>query len=164
MWRNSFSRDRAVPELDDVIKDLLEYSEWYSEETLRQELVLSLGARVTIVRQDAFGLRSVPIMRVKRAWSGDQLDVYWRAFCRFCRWPEWKINARLVVENANPTASKGNATPLELFYRKTVQSLTVWAKPDAKARPINQKIRVASLRELCAKPTFEEAILSREET
>jgi hypothetical protein len=44
-----------------------------------------------------------------------------------------------------------------------VQSLTVWAKPDAKTRPINKNIRVASLRELCKKPTFDEAILSREE-
>jgi hypothetical protein len=159
MWRNSFSRDRSVPELEAVVNDLLDYSEWYSEEILRLELALSLGARVTIVRRDFFGLRSVPIMRVKCAWTADHLDVCWRAFCRFCRWPEWKINARLEVENSNPSASKGSATPLGLFYRKNVRSLTVWAKPDAKARPINKKIKVGSLRELCKKPTFDEAIL-----
>jgi hypothetical protein len=31
MWRNSFSRDRSVPELEAVVKDLREYSEWYNE-------------------------------------------------------------------------------------------------------------------------------------
>jgi hypothetical protein len=60
MWRNSFSRNRSVPELEAVVNDLLQYS----EETLRQELALSLGAKVTILRRDAFGLRSVPIMLV----------------------------------------------------------------------------------------------------
>jgi hypothetical protein len=83
--------------------------------------------------------------------------------CRFCRWPEWKLNARLEVENSNPSFSKGSATPLELFYRKTVRSLKVWAKPDDRTRPINREITVTSLQELCNKPTFDEAILSREE-
>lgn len=141
---------------------MLEYSEWYSEETLRQELALSLGATVTIVRRDAFGLRSVPIMLVNGAWSADHLDVYWRAFCRFCRWPEWKIDARLEVHNANPTSSKGSATPLEFFYRGNMRRLKVWTKPDAKTRPINKEQKVASLRELCEKPTFYEAVLSDE--
>jgi hypothetical protein len=163
MWRNSFSRDRSVPELEEVVNDLLEYSEWYSEETLRQELALSLGATVTIVERDAFGLRSVPIMLVKGAWSADHLDVYWRAFCRFCRWPKWKINARLEVHNSNPTQRKDSATPLELFYRGNMQRLKVWAKPDDKTRPINKEIRVTSLPELCNKPTLDEAILSGEE-
>ncbi len=160
MWRNSFSRDRSVPELEAVVNDLLEYSEWYSEETLRQELALLLGSTVTIIRRDAFGLRAVPIMLVKGAWSADHLDVYWRAFCRFCRWPEWKINARLEVHNANPTSSKGSATPLEFFYRGNMRRLTVWAKPDANTRPINKELKSASLRELCERPTFDDAIRS----
>ena len=162
MWRNSFSRDRSVPELEAVVSDLLEYSEWYSEETLRQELALSLGVAVTVVERDAFGLRSVPIMLVKGAWSADHLEVYWRAFCRFCRWPKWKPNARLEFHNSNPTPRKGSATPLELFYSGNVRSLKVWAKPDDNTRPINKEIRVASLPELCNKPTFDEAILSGE--
>jgi hypothetical protein len=163
MWRNSFSRDRSVPELEAVVKDLREYSEWYNEETLRQEVALSLGATVTIVERDAFGLRSVPIMLVNCAWSADHLDFFWRTFCRFCRWPEWKLNARLEVHNSNPTPRKGSATPLELFYRGNMQRLKVWTKPDDKTRPINKEMRVTSLPELCNKPTFDEAIFSGEE-
>ena len=164
MWRNSFSRNRSVPELEAVVNDLIEYSEWYSEETLRQELALSAGATVTIVQRDAFGLRSVPIMLVNGAWSADHLDVYWRAFCRFCQWPEWKINARLEVHNASPTSRKGSATPLEFFYRGNMRRLTVWAKPYARTRSSNKEITVASLRELCKQSTFDEAILSSEES
>jgi hypothetical protein len=163
MWRNSFSRNRSVPELEAMVNDLLEYSEWYSEGTLRQELALSLGVKVTIIQRDAFGLRSVPIMLVNDAWSADHLDVYWRAFCRFCRWPKWKIDARLEVHNSNPTSGKGSATPLTLSYRGNMRRLIVWAKPDAKTRPFNKNITVASLQALCKKRTFDEAILSREE-
>jgi hypothetical protein len=107
--------------------------------------------------------RSVPIMLVNCAWSADHLDFFWRTFCRFCRWPKWKLNARLEVHNSNPTSRKVSATPLELFYRGNIRSLKVWAKPGDNTRPINKEIRVTSLPELCNEPTFDEAILSRDE-
>ncbi len=112
MWRNGFSRDRSVPARDVVVEDLVEYSQWYSEETLRQELKQSLRVRVIIERKGAWGLPAVPIMRVEGAWSDEYLDNYWQAFCKFCRWPKLKKNARLEVWDSDPSLGGDEAKRL----------------------------------------------------
>lgn len=58
----------------------------------------------------------VPILRADGAWKDDCLDAYWRAFMNFCRWPEWKENARLEAYDSNPTLDRSDAKRVVLFY------------------------------------------------
>lgn len=159
MWRNSFSHDQSVPEAQTVASDLTEYSEWYSEETLRKELKQSLGATVIIERRGGWDLPAVPIMKVDGAWSDDHLDVYWQAFCKLCRWPKWKKNARLEVTDSNPTKAHQDTKRLILFYRNTSRRLTVLVNSDDETLSYKKQINGISLQELCELRHFNDAIL-----
>ena len=159
MWRNSFSRDRTVPDLETVIDDLIEYSQWYSEGTLRQELKQSLNVRVNIERRSGWDLPAVPIMFVEGAWSDEHLDTYWRAFCKFCRWPVWKKNARLEVWDSNPALSGDDRRRLILFFRGNIGKLSALANSEDRTLACKKQIEVGSLSELCVAQRFNEAIL-----
>lgn len=161
MWRNSFSRDRTTPERDAVINDLLEYSQWYSEDTLRQELKQSLRVRVIIERKGGWNLPAVPIMFVEGAWSDEHLDTYWQAFCKFCSWPRWKSNARLEVQDSNPALSSDDRKRLILFYRGDVGKLTVLANPQDERFACRKQLDVTSLPDLCNIRSFNDAILAQ---
>lgn len=159
MWRNSFSRDRGAPEREDVVRDLLDYSQWYSENTLRRELAGSLQVRVSTERIGDWNLPSVPVMSVEGAWSDEHLDAYWRAFCRFCRWPRWKRNARLEVRDPNPLLSGLDAKRLILFYRGDYRRLNMLVNPDNEALACRKQIDNVTVQELCEKQDFGDVML-----
>ncbi|MGH3085871.1 MAG: hypothetical protein ACRDSJ_00965 [Rubrobacteraceae bacterium] len=160
MWRNSFSRDRPAPDAQAAVSDLIEYSQWYSEETLRQELKRSLVVRVSIERIGAWDLPAVPIMRVEGAWSDDHLDTYWQTFTKFCRWPRWKKNARLEVYDSNPTVAHSDGKRLILFYRSATRRLSVLVNPDNEALACKKQTNEVPLQQLCKLQNVSNAILA----
>lgn len=154
MWRNNFALDRTAPDTQAAVGDLIEYSQWYSEETLRQEIKQSLMVRVSIERVGAWDLPAVPIMRVEGAWNDSHLDTYWQTFVKFCRWPNWKRNARLEVYDSNPSLGRFDTKRMILFYRSGFRQLTIWVIPDDKKLACKQTVSI-SLQELYEIDGFE---------
>jgi hypothetical protein len=158
IWRNSFARDRLAPDAREAANDLNEYSQWYSEETLRQELKEALGVRAIIERVGGWNLPAVPVMRVEGAWSDDHLDTYWWAFATFCCWPKLKKNARLEVHDSDPSLSRWDATRLVLFYRGDTRRLSIVIKPDDAALACMRRTPERPLQELCQVNEFGEIL------
>lgn len=159
LWRSSFSPNQSAPQAEAAVHDLIEYSQWYSEETLRQELKRSLGARVNIERRGGWNLPAVPIMEVEGVWSDDHLNTYWRTFVEFCRWPAFKKNVRLEVRDSNILPGKGSTERLILFYRSERQRLTIVVKPDDESLACKKQTGKVSLRELSRLREFGDVLL-----
>jgi hypothetical protein len=159
IWRNSFARDRSAPEAQEAANDLNEYSQWYSEETLRQELKESLGVRVIVERVWDWNLPAVPVMRVEGAWSDDHLNTYWQAFAKFCCWPKHKSNARLEVHDSNPALSRTDAKRLVLFYREATRQVSIVVNPNDAAFACRKQTGEIPIEELCNIRQFGEVLL-----
>lgn len=160
LWHSSFSRDQSAPQAEAAVHDLIEYSQWYSEETLRQGLKRSLGVRVNIERRGGWDLPAVPIMEVEGVWSDDHLNTYWRAFVEFCRWPAFKKNVRLEVRDSNILPGEGSTERLILFYRSERQRLTIVVKPNDEALACKKQTGEVSLRELSRLREFSDVLLA----
>ena len=158
MWHSSFLRDRAAPKPQEVVEDLVEYSQWYSEETLRRELAWSLGVSASIERVSDWGLNSVPALWIDGPWKDEHLDTYWQYFTKFCRWPRRKYNARLEVRDSNPSLSREDAKRLVLFYKGSLRRLSVWSNPNDGALARMAQITGVSLQELGKIPNFGDVI------
>lgn len=142
-----------------VARGRIDFDRCYDEETLCLVLRRSMGVRVSVERKVDWGLSAVPTMRVDGYWSDDHLDAYGRAFTSFCRWPEWKENARLEVYDSNPMVARSDAKRIVLFYRGDRRRLSVFVKFDNEALAHTRILDGVSLWELCGIANFGDALL-----
>lgn len=142
-----------------VAGDPPDFDDCHDEETLCRALMQYLGVRVSIERRGDWGLATVPVMRVDGAWKDDQLDAYWRAFTSFCRWPEWRDDARLEAYDFDPALALSDAKRIVLFYRGDRRQLVVWVKRDNDALARSEVLRGVSLQGLRGVRRLGDAVL-----
>lgn len=137
----------------------IDYDGCRDEETLCRALRQSLKVRVGIERTGDWGLSVVPILRADGVWRDDHLDAYWRAFINFCRWPEWKENARLEVYDTDPALARSDAKRIVLFYRGDKRRLSVLIHCDNEALSGTKVLNKVSLQELYKLRNFGDTLL-----
>lgn len=127
MWLHGFANSPSSPDARRLVADLEKYSQWYSEPTLRRELMTLLRGVVTI---EPINLKSgaVTCLRIDAPWEHEDLDTCWWGFVNFCRWPEWKRKARLEAYDTNLKVSGFESRRLVIFYEGDREELKIAAK------------------------------------